>query len=456
MSIRLRGTRYHYRFKINGVTYAGPCVECRTFRAAELFEESRKQEIRTELARISAEEKKIRQNKTVLALIENYKQELTGATRVSLSEAYELAIRKPSKREPSEHIARQKRRYWYDFIAYMTAVYPEISELDKVRKQHCETYVRYLIDHGRFNQDIDFEALRHGKRIKARYKRRYKLAGKTIHEIARVCKEVFTKLAAEAGIIQNPWLNVITPEWNQTDREIFSEEELSLIKEGIYDSRIEFSDFCRPLFLVAAVTGLTEGDICTLKWSEISWTTRMIFRKRRKTGVDMAIPILSALENYLRTLPQCGEYVFPVHAEMYLRDASLVSYRIKRFLEGLGIKTTKKPEGRRAISVKDLHSMRHVFCYYAGQVGIPLATVQSIVGHMTPEMTRHYMAHVSLKAKREAIEKLPEFLIFNNTTDQAENLSLRQRIAELAYSLPEDELYRILQKHEKKFLTIQM
>ena len=79
----------------------------------------------------------------------------------------------------------------------------------------------------------------------------------------------------------------------------------------------------------------------------------------------MAIPILSALENYLRTLPQCGEYVFPVHAEMYLRDASLVSYRIKRFLEGLGIKTTKKPEGRRAISVKDLHSMRHVFCYYA-------------------------------------------------------------------------------------------
>jgi hypothetical protein len=51
------------------------------------------------------------------------------------------------------------------------------------------------------------------------------------------------------------------------------------------------------------VTDLTEGDICTFKWDEISWATRMIFRKRRKTGVDMAIPILSALENYLKTLP---------------------------------------------------------------------------------------------------------------------------------------------------------
>ena len=108
----------------------------------------------------------------------------------------------------------------------------------------------------------------------------------------------------------------------------------------------------------------------------------------------------------------------------------------------------EKPEGRRAISVKDLHSMRHVFCYYAGQAGMPLSTVQSIVGHMTPEMTRHYMAHVSIKAK------LPEFLIFNSTADQPENLSIRQRIAELVYSLPEDELCSILQKHEKKFLTI--
>ena len=73
---------------------------------------------------------------------------------------------------------------------------------------------------------------------------------------------------------------------------------------------------------------------------------------------------------------------------------------------------------------------------------------------MTPEMTRHYMAHVSIKAKQEAIEKLPEFLIFNSTADQPENLSIRQRIAELAYSLPEDELRSILQKHEKKFLTV--
>lgn len=151
---------------------------------------------------------------------------------------------------------------------------------------------------------------------------------------------IFTKLSEDAGLVMNPWANVITPEWKQTDREIFSEPELAFIKRAIFRDD-ELSEFCRPLFLVTTVTGLTEGDICTLKWDEILWVIQMIFRKRRKTGVDMAIPILLAWENYLKTLSWIVRYVFPVHAEMYLHDASQVSYRIKRFLKGLGIKTTK-------------------------------------------------------------------------------------------------------------------
>ena len=87
-----------------------------------------------------------------------------------------------------------------------------------------------------------------------------------------------------------------------------------------------------------------------------------------------------------------------------------VSYRVKQFLEGLGIQTTRKPEGRtRAISVKDLHSCRHTFCYYAGMAGIPLAVVQSIVGHMSPEMTKHYSAHASIEDKRRGMERLSFF-----------------------------------------------
>ena len=102
--------------------------------------------------------------------------------------------------------------------------------------------------------------------------------------------------------------------------------------------------------------------------------------------------------------------MFPEHAQMYLTNSSGVSYRIKQFLEGLGIQTTRKPEGRtRAISVKDLHSCRHTFCYYAGLAGIPLAVVQSIVGHMTPSMTAHYSDHATTEDKRRGMERLSFF-----------------------------------------------
>ena len=56
--------------------------------------------------------------------------------------------------------------------------------------------------------------------------------------------------------------------------------------------------------------------------------------------------------------------------------------------------------------MKDLHSCRHTFCYYAGLAGIPLAVVQSIVGHMTPAMTAHYSAHASIEDKRRGMKLL--------------------------------------------------
>ena len=82
---------------------------------------------------------------------------------------------------------------------------------------------------------------------------------------------------------------------------------------------------------------------------------------------------------------------------------------IKRFLEGLNIKTVKEFENRKAISIKDLHSMRHVFCYYAGQVGISLAVVQSIVGHMTQEMTKHYSLTRQPVRSRKPLKNCPRF-----------------------------------------------
>ena len=214
---------------------------------------------------------------------------------------------------------------------------------------------------------------------------------------------VLSKLIASG--VENPFDSIQLLQEKQETREAFTQKEL----EKILNSA---PPFIRAIFVVGFFTALREGDIATLRWSEVLWEQGIIRRKLLKTGAIVEIPIMPPLASFLQQ--QFGaneEYVLPEHAKMYLENPSGISKRVKKFLEeDLGIRTTKKIPGRkRELSVKDVHSLRHTFCYFAGIAGIPLVVVQSIVGHMTPEMTAHYTAHADRETKKEKLSALPFF-----------------------------------------------
>jgi len=89
---------------------------------------------------------------------------------------------------------------------------------------------------------------------------------------------------------------------------------------------------------------------------------------------------------------------------MYLNHQNVLNSRVLGYLHSLGIKTQREVPGRkRKQSVKDFHSLRHCFCYYAGMRGVPLPVVQSIVGHLTQSMTRHYQSHADKQARMQGV-----------------------------------------------------
>lgn len=145
-------------------------------------------------------------------------------------------------------------------------------------------------------------------------------------------------LARDAGIAENPFSSIPRLKKNAETREAFSEEELGVIRDNL-------DDFTQPLFTIAIATALREGDICTLKWSEIDFKRDLIIKRMRKTGNMVEIPIMPPLRVYLwqlHTDSAESEYVLPMHAEMYLNNSSGVSYRIKQFLENKYRITTTK------------------------------------------------------------------------------------------------------------------
>jgi integrase len=408
MAIRQKrdGGQYYYEFMAGGKRYNGVCEGCTTKRDAEKYEKEQRRLI-AELAKA----------KDASELFEIRQRELTGNSGIPLAAAFELAMKKPRKRQPAEGQRKSKQSVFADFVAFLQGEYPDTpQEVAAVTRQHAEAYISHIQAKGRYVVRNSYT--RDGKIIE-RATRKIETAaadGTTIKEDASTipsprtqklflttCEEVFRLLMNDAGISRNPFTGIVVAADDADGREAFTDDEL----KRIYDN---LDDFTRPLFMTAVYTGMREGDICTLRRDEVDLINAVIRRRQRKTGNAVEIPIAQPLYELFaasQMVNHTGEYMFPELAEMYLNNRCGVSRRVKLFLERIGIETTKTPPGRsRAVSVKDLHSCRHTFCYIAGMNGVPLATVQAIVGHMTPEMTKHYMAHATLADKRQGVKAL--------------------------------------------------
>lgn len=420
---------YHYKFMQASKWYYGVCEGCTTERAAQVFEKS-----------IRETSKKLSEQKSVGALVENFKRELTGGTNITLVEAFDLYMAKSRRKMPGVQQQATNRSQWEDFCSFMTDIYPENNKLDKVTRRHAEAYIKQLRDNGRHVQIIKFSRQYKEKSVTHSYQTQRILSSRTINAFHKTLKSVFSKLQEDAGILYNPF-DFDMLDNDSENRDAFTPSELQLIGDN-------FNDFVRPIFIIGICTGLSESDICLLRWSEIhdGWITR----KRRKTGAELDIPILPQLERFLkeqRLISGDYEYVLPEHAVMYKANPSGISYRVKSFLESLGIATTRTAEGRgRASSIKDVHSLRHTFAYFAGCYQIPLLVVQSILGHMSPEMTKHYQSHADRQAKEKYLSQMPNFLDAPHSTAQITISSdpERELLKQLVETLPIQVIRKIL------------
>ncbi len=99
--------------------------------------------------------------------------------------------------------------------------------------------------------------------------------------------------------------------------------------------------------------------------------------------------------------------VLPMIAEMYARSRWQVSHELSRIFRAANIQTSVRLEGRhRRTPEATFHSLRHTFVSFAANAGVPLHIVQSIVGHESTAMTRHYY-HENLAALKSAVAAIP-------------------------------------------------
>ena len=367
----LRGDHWHYDFVIGGIRYRGSTG----------FKRNEKEKAKAEEERIRVQ---AREKHSIEMVWEQTKRRLVSANSLEFDEEAVWKVFSALHSTACPQKMKAYRGYWRCIYNFIHEKHPDVRYVSDVTTIHAVEWYGYLRD--------------------------LQMANTTKNHFIGYSKMLFKTLGKTYGIIENPFIELKRLPENAVTREAFTPEELKKI--GAYATGWVYS-----VCLTGISTGLRKGDICMMKKTSVDLESRILSIKTRKTHVDVEIPILPGLYRHLReqffAYPD-SPYVFPELADMYSNPnrQRVITEHVKRLLKKVGIeKTTTKVDGyAKSVSVKDIHSFRHTFIYMAAISGIPLPVVQSIVGHLDPEMTKHYMDHASREARMAYTRQLPGYI----------------------------------------------
>jgi integrase len=227
---------------------------------------------------------------------------------------------------------------------------------------------------------------------------------------------MWSALAETARLKTNPWEAIRRKRQTPHVRRALTADELRRVLAAATGE-------LRVLFAVGAYTGLRLGDCATLRWEAVDMATRTLTVTPRKTArrglaLPVTIPLHPSLYAVLDETPQGKRrgQVMPETAALYGRDTGTLSVRVRRVFASCGIETSRREGNGRAKVDVGFHSLRHTFVSMSANAGAPLAVVQSLVGHSTPQMTMHYY-HGTTDAARAAVNALPSLLGADGDTE---------------------------------------
>jgi integrase len=179
----------------------------------------------------------------------------------------------------------------------------------------------------------------------------------------------------------------------------------------------------RSIMLLLVLTGLRVGELLALRWGNIDVKARMLrvcetvyeghFDKPKTKRSVRTIPIgketAEILERVRPALADPTALVFATREGLPLDRRNLLRKHVKPAAKKLGL-----------IGVT-WHLLRHSYATMLDGVGTPVGTMQSLLGHSAPEITREIYLHAIPEEQRRAVESV-ERLVFGPKWTQVTEL----------------------------------
>jgi len=269
---------------------------------------------------------------------------------------------------------------------------------------------------------------------------------KTIRDALSVLKLMLDAAVGNRIIESNPTLGVVVPEYAEIkeERRVLTKEEQKLFLEKVEGS------FYKELYNFMLTTGVRVGEMGALQWEDIDFDNKFIYIRHSLSchyvdGIKTLVITTPKTQNSIRKVPFFGETKNILLSQKKKQDnlkkqlgnryrsaeelnganlvfTSSMGSPVTRYVLEHDMKQVTKQindverynaliENRFPVEFEKVypHALRHTFATRCIEKGMPVETVQKIMGHASINMTMSY-THILEDTLKNAAESMGNFL----------------------------------------------
>lgn len=241
------------------------------------------------------------------------------------------------------------------------------------------------------------------------------LSSKTVSDCLSLIRRIL-RYAADQGYRTSYDGKSIVIKQRSKEMRVLSHSEQKLLCDYLYDHLNERN----AGILVCLFTGMRIGEICALKWKDISLSEKIIYVHRTmqriqiKEGQDKKTKITISSPK-----SQCSSRAIPLPDELaellkgykraenaFVLTGMEYKYVEPRTMQNHFYKIIEK------CSIKDanFHSLRHTFATRCVELGFDIKSLSEILGHASVNITMNRYVHPTMDLKRENMMRLSQLL----------------------------------------------
>lgn len=239
------------------------------------------------------------------------------------------------------------------------------------------------------------------------------LSPKTVADILSVIRSVL-KFAIKAGECVPCDGKSIQIKQSAKEMRVLSRNEQKQLCNCLYSDLSEYNIG----ILVSLFTRLRVGEICALRWEDISITDQTIHVRQtmqriqdKSSGQAKTKVIITAPKSpcSIRTIPIPDDLFRVIVSHKSTTAGFFLTNSTQRFIEPRTMQNRFKYALRTSgVSNANFHALRHTFATRCVELGFDVKSLSEILGHASVNITMNRYVHPSMELKKENMQKLSE------------------------------------------------